>query len=338
MHPFLYPTTTIIIDDDQNLLDSLNYNLGDHTLCKSFNNVDQATRHIDSVSHEKLDIGNFISAHSNGHDFDVNDQGDLFIKIQSTYWFNILQSPERFDEISVAIIDYSMPTKDGIELCRELKNHPMKKIMLTGQADQAIAIDAFNEKIIDNFILKQNAADNIDILRDVIKKHTSEYIKEKTQSFKLAFSLQETRFLTHPVFQLLFEEFRLQNEIVEYYVNMQPPGVLMFNADGRPSLLIIYEAERMRAHFEIAEEYGAPPELLSALANNQVLPLFPTDTGYYHPAHARDWQQHIYPAQKIDDEKPLFFSKLQNADFILKHLNRYISLNNYKKLSQTFSV
>ncbi|MGH1352043.1 MAG: response regulator [Methyloligellaceae bacterium] len=337
MHPFFYPTTTIIIDDDQELLDSLNYNLGDNTLCKSFNNVEKATRHIDSVGTEKLEIGNFFSAHSNAHDMDANDQGDLFIKIRSTYWFNILQSPERFDEISVAIVDYSMPAKDGIELCRELKNHPMKKIMLTGQADQAIAIEAFNEKIIDNFILKQDAADNIDKLREVIKKHTNEYIADKTQSFKLAFSLQEARFLTHAVFQLLFEEHRNQQDIVEYYVNSQPPGVLMFNAAGRPSLMIVYETERMRAHYEIAEEYGAPPALLSALANNEVLPLFPTDTGYYNPIHARDWQQHIYPAQKIDDEKPLYFAKLQNADFVLKHLNRYISLKSYKQLSQTFS-
>ncbi len=329
MHPFYFPTTTIIIDDETLLLESLQNNLGDEILCHCYSNALEALTNIEKQSKDTLQVEHFFSAHQNVHDLDAHDQGDMFLKVKSTYWFPILQHKQRFSETSIAVIDYNMPAMDGFELCRKLKHLPMKKIMLTGLASKELAVKAFNEKIIDSFILKQEN-DFIDKLRAEIRSLTNEYFNAKTMPLKLAFSLQETRFIADQNFQSLFLQIREQKNIVEYYINSQPPGILMFDGEGKPYMLVVYDNERIRAHYEIAEELQAPPELLTLIAHKKVLPLFPTSTGYYDIMHFRDWEKYVYPAITVNEQNGLYMAELRNADFVLEHLKDFQSFDEYR--------
>src|SRR5690606_37938478 len=69
-----------------------------------------------------------------------------------------LLKPERFDVISVIVVDFSMPTLTGVEFIDQLrervKNKFAKIIMATGEADHGLAVQLFNEKKIDKFFLK----------------------------------------------------------------------------------------------------------------------------------------------------------------------------------------
>ena len=65
-----------------------------------------------------------------------------------------LYNPKRFDQVSVIIVDQEMPGLKGLELCRELKNSPIKKLMLTGEVRDEQAVQAFNDGIIDKFVNK----------------------------------------------------------------------------------------------------------------------------------------------------------------------------------------
>ena len=47
-----------------------------------------------------------------------------------------------------------MPDINGIEFCQNLKDKKVFKIMLTAEADSNIAIKAFNDGLINKFILK----------------------------------------------------------------------------------------------------------------------------------------------------------------------------------------
>lgn len=329
MHPFYFPTTTIIIDDETLLLESLQNNLGDDLLCKCYSNALEALADIENQSKNTLQVENFFSAHQNIHDLDAHDQGDMFLKVKSTYWFPILQHKQRFSETSIAVVDYSMPSMDGFELCRRLKQLPMKKIMLTGLASKELAVQAFNEKIIDSFILKQED-DFINKLKSEIETLTDEYFQAKTLPLKLAFSLQETRFIADPEFQKIFQKIKEQKNIVEYYVNSQPPGILMFDNNGKPYMLVIYDNERIRAHYEIAEELQAPPALLAAIAHKKVLPLFPTSTGYYDIMLFQNWEKYVYPAIPVNEDAGIYLAELRNADFVLEHLKDFMSFDSYR--------
>ena len=331
MYPFYYPTSTIIIDDEPLLLESLTSCLDDKMFCKCFTDADQALEHILTQYNSVFEIENFFSVQPDSFDLSVSNIGDIFIKLKTSYWYYLLQKVERFSEFSTVIVDYSMPKMDGLELCRKLKHLPMKKIMLTGLASQEIAIHAFNEKIIDSFILKH---DNnfLDKLVSEINSLKKAYFEDKTRSLKLAFSLQETQFINERAFQGIFNQIIDIHSIAEYYLNSQPPGVLMFDNNGNPKLLLVYDNERLRAHFEIAAEYGAPNDLLKHIASSNYIPFFPTQSGYYDPSIGPEWQEHFYPAQKLYCSNTWYISPIIDATFVLEHLDNYVSLEEYQKL------
>ena len=61
MHPFFYPTTTMIIDDEPILLESLNSSLSENFLCKCFNNTQAALDYANALNNNTLNIENFFS-------------------------------------------------------------------------------------------------------------------------------------------------------------------------------------------------------------------------------------------------------------------------------------
>ncbi|MFT3741115.1 MAG: response regulator [Gammaproteobacteria bacterium] len=76
--------------------------------------------------------------------------------------------PDRFAQPSVVVIDYDMPKINGIDVCRMLPDISVKKIMLTGKAGNKTGVGAFNEGLIDQFIVKASSHDMINELRQAV--------------------------------------------------------------------------------------------------------------------------------------------------------------------------
>lgn len=55
---------------------------------------------------------------------------------------------------SVVVADYLMPDIDGLEFLDSIELPHTKKLLLTGAADQELAVSAFNSGLIDRFIMK----------------------------------------------------------------------------------------------------------------------------------------------------------------------------------------
>ena len=65
-----------------------------------------------------------------------------------------------FDKVvSVIVVDHRMKPIDGVEFCQQLGSWPSKRIMLTSYDNKDLAVKAFNEKLIDAFLVKSD--DNI---------------------------------------------------------------------------------------------------------------------------------------------------------------------------------
>lgn len=79
-------------------------------------------------------------------------QGQPLIPQMLHYWAT---RPERYRLAQICVVDYAMPGTDGLTVLNHLLDWPGARVLLTGQADEQIAIQAFNNGLIDQFVPKQ---------------------------------------------------------------------------------------------------------------------------------------------------------------------------------------
>ena len=56
----------------------------------------------------------------------------------------------------VLLVDFAMPAMTGLEVLANLPDWMGCRVMLTGQADEHLAVNAFNSGYIDQFVPKQS--------------------------------------------------------------------------------------------------------------------------------------------------------------------------------------
>ena len=71
---------------------------------------------------------------------------------------------------------------NGLEFCRNIQNLPIRKIMLTGRADTKLAVEAFNQKIIDKFLLKDVAEEIENTIYDALIEEQKVYFEKLSSS------------------------------------------------------------------------------------------------------------------------------------------------------------
>lgn len=128
-----------------------------------------------------------------------------------------IYNSNRYQEISILFADYSMPSINGIEFCKEIESKHLQKVMLTGEASNELAIAAFNKGIINKFILKSS----IGFLNVIMKN-----IQELQQNYftiltDIGLSKSNNNILStieDPVFIDVFNMICKRNQIVEYYL------------------------------------------------------------------------------------------------------------------------
>jgi CheY-like chemotaxis protein len=228
-----------------------------------------------------------------------------------------IYNPERFSIPSVIVLDYSMPEMNGLEFCASLTNPYLKKILLTGQADTELAVQAFNAGLIDQFISKkdQNLERKLNQSIATLQQH---YFN---RSFKLIsdpiIASGRSRFITNPQFIQYFNGIREQNSITEYYLLDEPySGFLLLDTKGELSLLLILAEEKMQNHIEKSRSNGAPPQLLQHLQDGTMIPLFNVAEGNEEPETHRhsDWQPHHTASQKIAPGAPYYAALITGED------------------------
>ena len=210
--------------------------------------------------------------------------------------------PERFAHPSVVVVDYDMPGMSGVEFCRAIAALPCKKILFTGIADEKIAIDAFNEGLIDRFIRK-NDKDAPEKLEAEIRDLQEAYFSAKSVPLRELLALHGHGYLCDPAFPALVHAVSTQYQIVEHYLFPAPSGLLMHQADGKRRLMVVESEDSLRAHIEVARDNGAPAGLTNALAARRVLPWFHDGDGLYQPHHRDTWPRYCKEAQVFRGEQ-----------------------------------
>jgi CheY-like chemotaxis protein len=163
---------------------------------------------------------------------------------------------ERYALTRVCVVDYSMPAMDGLQALGELVDWPGSRVLLTGQADEQVAVRAFNRGLIDQFIAKQTP----DISRTLIE--AVEHLlgtpnARHAQTWRATLSPEQNALLRIPSVARDLTAFATARW-VEHVVIGEPFGVLGLDGSGNVSWLQLETPAGLKALAELAELEGVP--------------------------------------------------------------------------------
>jgi CheY-like chemotaxis protein len=287
---YFYPTQIVFVDDNHDFLETLSMAFAGQFNVKLFDNAEVALKYINESQREASLIANDDKPKPEG-------DSDAWVKRVLTH-----QNVKRFDEmrikeISVLVVDYSMPTMNGIEFCEKIKNSSIKRILLTGHATPADAVRAFNSNTI-HYYLKKNDENMLQDLEVAIQQLQHAYFNELSSSLKTEAIDSGTPFFADTKLARYFQETCESLGVVEYYYLSNPSRFALRTRNRNNFSCVIYTEEDMAEHLQILVEEGAPQELCSALESRKFVPLFQTADGFYEPGIA-DAISSIHPATHI---------------------------------------
>ncbi|HYC06232.1 MAG TPA: hypothetical protein VED40_23290 [Azospirillaceae bacterium] len=263
MTPYAYPTTLLAVDDDPLFLESLAFRLSPGLRCEGF--VRPAEALAELARRAACAGGDDLLAPLDPADMcelpgDVEDRA---IRAQLNRIRRLAGNADRMREVSVVVADYDMPGMDGVQLFRAIRDLPCLKVLLTGKADERVAVAAFNEGLIDRFVPKHDATAPA-TLRDLLDEAAERYFQRRTRT--LGDILRACgSFVLDPDFEAYFADVKTRRRVTEHYLCTEVPGLLCGTRDGDAFFLLVQDQEAIVDNRHYAVRQGAPAEILAAM-------------------------------------------------------------------------
>ena len=215
----------------------------------------------------------------------------------------------RFNRLSVAIVDYSMPTLNGLEFCARIKDPHVGRVLLTGVADEKMAVEAFNAGIIDRFISKSHpqASDHI---REFSLEMQDAYFRSQTDQLRRTLSLTGPVFLDDPGVAHWVRRLMLRKNFCEYYMESSPPGLLLLKPTGTIAQLVVLTETECDQQADYAQRYGAPAEIIARLRKRSHIGFFLDDPANYTGTEEYPWNQFTRRATRLGNSDHYWYATL----------------------------
>lgn len=286
-----------MIDDDRRFLTSLVRRHKHTLLCRPFDQPEAAVAYIQAATPPLPRQADCLVPETDVHDSDWIPW-DRTVTLKSSRLSRRIYEPERFTEVSVAIVDYDLPEMDGLEVCRQLRNLPVKTLMLTGKADAQLGASALNDGLIDGFLLKSEAC-IAERIETTVRRLQTAYFANVTMPLRTLMVLERPSLLSDPAFESYAHAVLDRVGAVEYYLSANPPGLLMAREDGSLAFLLMQDEAALLSQWEMAVDCGlAPASLIERLTTRDCQPWFPTECGFYDSS-CLAWEKYFYPVERV---------------------------------------
>lgn len=259
-----YPTKTLFIDDKREFLDGIALHLDlTYQRYDFFDNAYCALEKIRKDQHESLwykKCRRTVEEESFERrllEVDVSGIGKQV--------FNL----NRFNTVTTVIVDYDMPGMDGLTFCRHLASLPIFKVLLTGAADEKLAVEAFNAKLIDAFLPKHEG--NIyGALQQYIRVGSNEYFQKISQQFFIALEDEKySDFIRDVQFCNFFRDILEVNRVTEFYLIEGTGSYLFITQDKKMGLFFMVPEAHLESMYLQAEENNLNTHDLLKLRNKE---------------------------------------------------------------------
>lgn len=322
--PFFHPTRVVFVDDDRAFLNLLPLRLPANLPFLRFDSPRELLSELEKGRLQgALDLDWWDAYASEGLDQGTEqvvafDRSMIFLRV-----FN----RARFGLISVLVVDYQMPEMSGLDLCRRLAHLPCKKILLTGQADTALAVNAFNEGLIDMYLPKLHP----DLDRELnlaIQRLQYAYLEQATGLITTVLSAVDPTLWGDPAFSRFLHQICDDRGIVEYYAIDEPKGYLLVDPDGRAELLLLYDDDELDAQAAAAEASRAPEAIVRKVRARSDALHFSNDD----PARvlsADQWWAACVPLHAVPGRDDRFYALVEQSESFLVGPETVLGLTRY---------
>lgn len=302
---FKYPSNIVWIDDDNLFLKTIKRTFNKYYLVQVFNDpiiaLNLLEKHIPFLSIQK-----FLRACKEHESYD--NSINMPVDINTNDLSNIFLEDDRKNEISLIIVDYKMPGINGVELCRHLKKFPMKKILLTGEADNQEAVKAFNEGIIDRYVRK-DSPELMNILREYMDILIEQYFHECTMPLLSHLEAENPLPISDPVFIDYFKFFCKKNEILEYYVINKKGDLRLVSKENKISFLVIHTDSTLDLFYEVHKDVKWAESFLQKIKKREVIPFFGNDKDPWQVDEC-EWGNHMFKPEILDGQRVRYYLTL----------------------------
>jgi CheY-like chemotaxis protein len=298
---FYFNTSVLLLDDSQSFLDNLKLRLHNFNT-KGTTSPEEALMLIKKNDETEIFKRNFLYKQS---DKDESTDQDLDINFIQKEILNLNKS----EHFSIVVVDYDMPEMNGAIFCEKIKNNQIKKIMLTGQADEQVAVSLFNCGNIHKFIRK-NATTMIDELTKAITELQQCYFFDTTRGFLEILSSNNDCILSQNEFSTIFKSLKEKHNIVEYYLMDKQGSFIMLDADKNKYYFTAVSENKFNDFYQIALDNRGEPTLLQELKNRTKMPVLINDDDYKLPI--KEWSKHLHTPELFKGKTNFYYVLLKN--------------------------
>ena len=297
--PYYHPSTVVLVDDNARFLDSFVVSLAADLASRSFYHPVAALDWINHNPHRPTLDQRCLSLLS-------SSPASHTLRLDMALIEEEINDPTRFSDISVLVVDYEMPEMNGLELCARIDNPRIRKILLTSIGDEKVAVDAFNNGLIDRYI-KKNDPQVSDKVSAAIVELQQRYFYDMSRWIHTTLTLKYPDFLSDPAFTEAFTSLALQHDVVEYYFVDEPSGFLMVSRGGGLFRLLVVTEQQIEQTLFALKRWQPPASVLATLRKrSQLLWLWetPDDIG----DESFDWHDYLHPASHIDGRQRWYYA------------------------------
>jgi CheY-like chemotaxis protein len=258
---FLKPYSIAFIDDDRDFLELLAMAVpaswNGHFFSKTHTFIDYL-QHNTLLAQRDLALFSKVFSWENGKDNAITHV--------IHYW---RQNPQRWSVCDLALLDFSMPKMTGLDVLNELPNWQGLRVLLTGVADEKVAVQAFNQSLIQHYLPKQSD-DLIGKLNAAVSRLNLQLHSQQQMLVKSHLSDTQLGLLRHESSAFELQMFA-KTHWVEYLVLGNPFGILGLSATGQLSWLQLERSGDIDDLKSIAHTEHWDAQTLQAIARGNVL-------------------------------------------------------------------
>jgi CheY-like chemotaxis protein len=183
------------------------------------------------------------------------------------YWRS---QSQRYGLASIVVVDYAMPAANGLDVLRSGPNWPYCRILLTGKADEHVAVAAFNEGLINRYVTKQNS-DLVQHLINALDQHYRAPIHAHEAIWRSALRRSQRIALQDRTVQSALVDWLGKLDCIEYVILPEPFGLMALDSDGYAHWLQFEMYKDLAASVDLAKAAGQDAETVEAISKGHAL-------------------------------------------------------------------